>query len=232
MRVTFDPDASDELDRIFARIADDNPRAALNMVRRIRAKVLQLETPEHFKNAFAGASLMSAPNIGAPKTGATKAGAGELGRIAESALRRVLHLYWRMSRGLTLGVRGLVIDGGRRVFLVKHTYVSGWHLPGGGVEPGETLLEALARELKEEGNIEILATPVLHGMFFNSRVSRRDHVALFVVEHFRQPAPPLPGREIMAHGFFALEDLPGDTTAATRARIAEVMMGAPVSPRW
>jgi hypothetical protein len=36
----------------------------------------------------------------------------------------------------------------------------------------------------------------------------------------------------MAHGFFALEDLPGDTTAATRARIAEVMLGAPVSPRW
>jgi 8-oxo-dGTP pyrophosphatase MutT (NUDIX family) len=197
------------------------------MVARIRAKVLRLETPEHFKNAFAGASLMSAPNIGAPKTGA-----GELGRIAESALRRVLHLYWRLSRGLTLGVRGLVIDGGRRVFLVKHTYVSGWHLPGGGVEPGESLLEALARELKEEGNVELLAAAVLHGMFFNSRVSRRDHVALFVVEHFRQPAPPRPGREIMAHGFFALEDLPGDTTAATRARIAEVMMGAPVSPRW
>jgi len=57
---------------------------------------------------------------------------------------------------MTLGVRGLVIDADRRIFLITHTYVPGWHLPGGGVEPGETLIEALARELVEEGNIEIL----------------------------------------------------------------------------
>src|SRR4030081_1338989 len=103
----------------------------------------------------------------------------------ELAMRRCMHFYWRLTRRLTLGVRGLVIDGDRRVFLVKHTYVRGWHLPGGGVEPGETVLEALARELKEEGNIELLEPPMLHGVFFNARVSRRDHVALFVVRHFR-----------------------------------------------
>ena len=43
---------------------------------------------------------------------------------------------------MTLGVRGLVIDKGQRVFLVTHTYVPGWQLPGGGVEPGETMAEA------------------------------------------------------------------------------------------
>jgi hypothetical protein len=31
------------------------------------------------------------------------------------------------------------------------------------------VVEALARELVEEGNIEILEPPVLHGMFFNNR---------------------------------------------------------------
>ncbi len=40
----------------------------------------------------------------------------------ESAMRRCMHLYWRLTRGLTLGVRGLVIDDDRRVFLVQHTY--------------------------------------------------------------------------------------------------------------
>ena len=99
-------------------------------------------------------------------------------RRVEPAIRRGLHLYWRFARGLTLGVRGLVIDAERRVFLVKHSYVAGWHLPGGGVEPGETLDAALARELREEGNIELTAPAVLFAIYFNRRVSRRDHVAL------------------------------------------------------
>ena len=148
------------------------------------------------------------------------------------AVRSVIHLYWRMSRGLTLGVRGFVIDAQGRVFLVKHTYVHGWHFPGGGVEPGETVLDALARELKEEGNIELLEAPALGGVYFHAAVSRRDHVVLFLVRHFHQPAPPVPDHEIMAHGFFALDALPEDTSAAARARIAEVIMGAPASPRW
>jgi ADP-ribose pyrophosphatase YjhB (NUDIX family) len=150
----------------------------------------------------------------------------------EPALRRGFHLYWRMSRGLTLGVRGLVVDEAGRIFLVKHTYVRGWHLPGGGVEPGETLLDALARELKEEGNIDLLEPPALHAVYFNTAVSRRDHVALFVIGAFRQPAPPMPDHEIMAHGFFAPDALPEDTVASVRARVAEVTMGAPVSQRW
>ena len=151
---------------------------------------------------------------------------------AEVVVRPALHLYWRFSRGLTLGVRGLVIDERRRVFLVKHSYVPGWHLPGGGVEPDETMIDALIRELTEEGNIEPTAPPMLHGVFFNDRVSRRDHVAVFILRDFRQTAAPKPNREIVAHGFFALDELPNDTTAPTRARIIEVMGGAPVSERW
>jgi 8-oxo-dGTP pyrophosphatase MutT (NUDIX family) len=151
---------------------------------------------------------------------------------AARATRPLMHLYWRLSRGLTLGVRGLVIDGQGRVFLVKHTYVSGWHLPGGGVEPGETVLTALARELKEEGNIELAGTPMQFGIYFHPTVSRRDHVVLFVVRDFFQPAPPVPDHEIMAHGFFPRDALPPDTTRATRARIAEVMTGTTASQRW
>jgi len=162
----------------------------------------------------------------------TRANIDRLRRALEPALRRVLHLYWRFARGVTLGVRALVIDDQGRVFLVKHSYVSGWHLPGGGVEPGETIMQALARELQEEGNIDLTEPPQLHGVFFNDRVSRRDHVALFVVRGFRQPAAPLPNHEIIAHGFFAIDAMPNDTTAATRARIVEVLGGAPASERW
>jgi ADP-ribose pyrophosphatase YjhB (NUDIX family) len=153
-------------------------------------------------------------------------------RAAEPAIRRVLHFYWRFARAMTLGVRALVIDDHGRIFLIRHSYISGWHLPGGGVEVGETLSQALVRELREEGNVELIGPPHFHGMFFNIRVSQRDHVALFVVRAFRQSAMPKPNREIVAHGFFAVDALPNDTSAATRARIAEVLGGAPVSERW
>lgn len=63
----------------------------------------------------------------------------------------------RHRRALTLGVRAVVIEGEKRVFLIKHSYVQGWHFPGGGVEPRESIGNALARELEEEGGIELTA---------------------------------------------------------------------------
>jgi 8-oxo-dGTP pyrophosphatase MutT (NUDIX family) len=155
-----------------------------------------------------------------------------LRRTLEPLITRLMHLYWRFSRPATLGARALVIDGEGRVFLVRHSYVAGWHLPGGGVETGETLLAALDRELAEEGNIVPTAPPLLHGIFFNARVSRRDHVALYVVRKFRQDSAPVPNREIVEHGFFTPDALPEGTTRATRARIAEVLGGAAVSEVW
>jgi len=150
----------------------------------------------------------------------------------EPALRRVFHLYWRFARGMTLGARGVVLDDQNRVFLIQHSYVSGWHLPGGGVEVGESFVDALGRELMEEGRIELTAAPALHGVFFNSHVSRRDHVAVYVVRAYRQDRLPDPNREIIACGFFAADALPDDTTPGTRLRIAEVLAGAPPRATW
>jgi ADP-ribose pyrophosphatase YjhB (NUDIX family) len=158
--------------------------------------------------------------------------ARRLRRTLEPVVRPAMHTYWRLSRPLTLGARAMVIDGQQRVFLVKHTYIDGWHLPGGGVEKGETVGEALARELVEEGNIRLTGAPRLHAVYFNKRVSRRDHVALFIVRDFIQEQPPAPNHEIIEHGFFALNALPADTGRATRARIAEVFAGAAVSELW
>lgn len=132
---------------------------------------------------------------------------------------------------MTLGVRVMVLDDAGRVFLVRHGYVAGWHLPGGGVETGETVLEALTRELREEGNIEMRAAPTLFGVYFNSHVSPRDHVLLYIVKDFVQ-AQFTPNREIVETGFFAIDALPAGTTLGTRARIAEVVNGKPPSPCW
>ncbi|HWX63271.1 NUDIX domain-containing protein [Bradyrhizobium sp.] len=156
----------------------------------------------------------------------------DLRRRFEPLLRRVFHLYWRFARGMTLGVRGVVLDADNRVFLVKHSYISGWHLPGGGVEVGETFLQALTRELAEEGRIEVVGEAALHGVFLNSHVSRRDHVAVFVVRQFRQDRLPEPNREIIACGFHAVDRLPEGTTNGTRLRIKEVLAGTAPMATW
>ena len=72
-------------------------------------------------------------------------------RSFEPLLRRLLHFYWRFARGLTIGVRALVIDGAGRVFLIKHSYIAGWHLPGGGVEVGETLMSGARARAARRG---------------------------------------------------------------------------------
>jgi ADP-ribose pyrophosphatase YjhB (NUDIX family) len=136
------------------------------------------------------------------------------------------------QRPMTLGVRGLVLDGMNRVLLVRHTYVPGYYLPGGGVESGETLLHALGRELEEEGGVRLLEAPTLHGVYLNRHVSPRDHVALFTVRHFDCAGVRAPDHEIAEADFFPLDALPEGTTPATRARLAEVLDGAPVSPYW
>ncbi|MER8373894.1 NUDIX domain-containing protein [Mesorhizobium sp. M1406] len=146
---------------------------------------------------------------------------------------RLFHLHFVLRRPMTLGVRGLIHDmASNSIFLIRHTYVPGWQLPGGGVEVGETLAEALARELAEEGNIALTSPPMLKSMHFNRRASRRDHVGFYVIEHFSQTAPKLPDHEIAEACFFPLDRLPEKTTPATLRRIAEVFDGEQPSPYW
>jgi 8-oxo-dGTP pyrophosphatase MutT (NUDIX family) len=145
---------------------------------------------------------------------------------------RLFHLFFVATRPMTLGVRAAVFDPHGRVFLVRHTYVPGWHFPGGGVKRGETALDALARELLEEGNIAMQEEPRLHGLFFNQGVSPRDHVALYVLRRFAQSAPREPNHEIAETGFFARDSLPEGATRATRARLAEILDGAALARVW
>ena len=134
---------------------------------------------------------------------------------------------------MTFGVRGLVHNADQNaVFLIRHTYVPGWQLPGGGVELGEAGEQALAREFSEEGNISFTALPVLKSIHLNRVATRRDHVAFYLIENFAQDRPKQPDREIAEAGFFALDALPADTTPATRRRIAEVFGGEMASGYW
>lgn len=134
---------------------------------------------------------------------------------------------------MTLGVRAVVFDAqSKSVLLVRHTYLPGLHLPGGGVEAGETIAEALAREVEEEANVRLVGVPVLKSLHTNRQVSRRDHVALYLVMEFEDLGPMIPNHEIAEAGFFPLGALPEGVTAATRRRLAEVFDGGATDAYW
>ena len=151
-----------------------------------------------------------------------------LKKIVTGSLQR----YWRVSRGLTLGAQGCVLDAGNRILLIRHTYRPGWHFPGGGVEKGETLETALARELDEEAGIKLEGRPKLFGIYANYRAFPGDHIALYVVRSWRQPSIPRPNSEIAEQNFFSHHQLPQDIHPPTQARIKEVIEGRVPSELW
>jgi ADP-ribose pyrophosphatase YjhB (NUDIX family) len=146
-------------------------------------------------------------------------------------LMRFVHMYFAFARGMTMGVRAACFDTSGRIFLVRHSYVPGWHMPGGGVERNETAEEALVKELREEGNLRVIGKPQLFHVYYNASASRRDHVVFYRVD-VEQTEPRAPDREIVECGFFALDALPDGTTEATRRRLRELNGGEPAAHHW
>lgn len=132
---------------------------------------------------------------------------------------------------MTLGVRALVLDDAGRVLLVRHTYTHGWHLPGGGVEHGETAISALLRELAEEAGVEPTEQPRLIGFHANHANFPNDHIIVYKIEVWRAVQPANDG-EIAERAFFAPDRLPEGATMGTRRRIAEALSDANPSAAW
>jgi ADP-ribose pyrophosphatase YjhB (NUDIX family) len=149
----------------------------------------------------------------------------------EPLTRPLFQARARLTRGMTLGVRGLVRDEAGRVLLLRHTYTPGWHMPGGGIERGETGEDALARELVEEVGVELIGRPRLRSVHSSEATFRGDHILFFQVIDWRAVKATSRG-EIHAVEWFAPEALPEDATRGTRRRIAEVLGEFDPDPHW
>lgn len=149
-------------------------------------------------------------------------------------LKPLYRLHVRLFRPLTLGVRAIILDDEGRVLLVRHSYVDGWYLPGGGVERGETALSAVTREIDEEAGILLKAGERLQqlGLFANFREFKSDHVVLYLVRPMQYDSVVRTSFEIAEYGFYAIDDLPEGTTRGTRARLSEFKSGAAFSDMW
>lgn len=133
---------------------------------------------------------------------------------------------------VTLGAQALVIDGADRVLLIRHGYRPGWHFPGGGVEIGETVEAALARELYEETGVRLAGSAEFRGLYANFKAFPGDHIALFVVRQWEQPSVPPANAEIAEQGFFHWREVPKTIHAGTARRLQEMFGGAVQTAFW
>lgn len=144
---------------------------------------------------------------------------------------RIFLFISRFSRGMTLGARAVILKEDQ-VFLIRHSYMPGLQLPGGGVEAGETLFTALEREVDEEAGLRIVGAAEWLGFYQNTSVSRRDHVAVFIVRNHEPIRATVPNREIAEAGWYDLTALPADVTPGTLRRIKEALGQSAVSRTW
>ncbi len=144
---------------------------------------------------------------------------------------RLFQKIFRLTRSMTLGVRGLVINENNQVLLLRHTYTPGWYFPGGGVEKGETCELSLSRELIEEAGIQIEERAQLFGVYSNHSVFPNDHVMLYIIRTWSRTDATSTG-EIAELDFFDLESLPADITPGTRRRLDEVFANEPIALHW
>lgn len=142
------------------------------------------------------------------------------------------NLWHRMTRPLTMGVRAIILNDTGSVLLIRHSYIAGWHFPGGGVGKGETLVEAMCREVREEVGLIVRDPPLQPlGVFARFRHGASDHVAVFLARDW-SGTPQADGLEILEARFFPRDSLPDDTSPATRRRLAELAGERPRSEQW
>jgi ADP-ribose pyrophosphatase YjhB (NUDIX family) len=146
---------------------------------------------------------------------------------------RAFHALFLLTRPMTLGARVMLFNSKGEICLIKHGYVAGWQLPGGGVDSGETIGNAAIRELAEEAGYEPIEPLVLFAAYRNGKASKRDHVLLYVCRAAKPISGfKIDGREIVDCRFFATGALPEDITGSTRRRIDEVMGMAAIDDMW
>ncbi len=107
-----------------------------------------------------------------------------------------------------IGVFALIFDDEGRILLGHRRDIDWWNLPGGGMEAGETVDEALCREVREETGLEV-EVEQLAGVYSNCRT----------IGGVLQPT-----EEVRENRYFAPGALPSNTLPKHRQRIEDALL--------
>jgi 8-oxo-dGTP pyrophosphatase MutT (NUDIX family) len=139
-------------------------------------------------------------------------------RAAMTLAHRLLVMRWFVTRPRTFGVRAIALTPQGRIILIRHSYVRGWYLPGGGRARDEDPEAAMLRELREEIGLEAHDRIRHLGRYEHRPNHKRDRLDLFLIEGARYRWRP--SLEIDAVGEFDPRALPDDISARSRADIS------------
>ena len=133
------------------------------------------------------------------------------------------HLLRRPVVGFALAAR--VPDG--RWLLIRRGDTGTWAPVGGTLEWGETLREAIPRELEEEGGAKLRSIGRLVGVFTRPDRDLRFHaVTVFIACEVDPPSrPPMNSLEITEVGLFNDAELPRDLAMGTGDMLAAARRG-------
>ena len=130
-------------------------------------------------------------------------------------------IYCFLFRPIRMGVRVMMIDG-NNVWLVRHTYLPGWFMPGGGLNKWESLDQAARREAREETGAELGAMSFV-GVFTSFVQWKTDHTAIFLCNDFKFVGGS--DAEIAELKAFPLTELPGETYGLHRLLLEKYHTG-------
>ena len=114
----------------------------------------------------------------------------------------------RYNTGYNLGVGGAVVRDGR-LLLVRRASRRGrgnWQIPGGFVEPDETMEEAVVREVAEEAGVVAQVDGVL-GIRNRYDPDNGNSVYVILALHPVSGEPTPDAREVDRAGYFSLEEI-------------------------
>lgn len=119
-------------------------------------------------------------------------------------------IYCFVFRPVRMGVRIVMLQN-NEVWLVRHTYLPGWFLPGGGLKRNETLEQAARREAFEETGAELRGMTLI-GAYSNFIQWKTDHTVVFQCMDFKIIGKP--DGEIAEIHSFPLNELPANVYAS------------------
>ena len=130
----------------------------------------------------------------------------------------------------TNGVRALILNDKNEILLVFHTYIPGWHFPGGGVDKGESPRQAIIREVHEEAGIIVKEEPTLYECYHHKYAGAEDIICMYIIKKFESQSFQSP--EIKEAKWFSLDKLPHDISKASKRRIGEYFFKQEKSENW